>query len=225
MDNAKSLGWVVGIDLNLTECSRIYTKGSGAMQDTGGYGDGANGGGNGGSLDSEVHSKVAKYMLDGVNSGVLTNQERTVVNDWDAFVRGTVLFKALQTGVARDNTLSYMGKFKTLKNGNVIPAMDEYDSDVEDCMNVGELTRWETLVISRYWKFFSQVAPREREDGSIESMAVVYKKGVVRESARKYVRCEFRTVKIHVLMRDNVNDEARDKIEHMYTLALVCVDA
>ena len=201
--------WVIGIELNLAECPRIFPEGEGAASSED-FGQGAAQA----HCCGEINSRVAQLMR---GDDVLASAEKAANKAFENLVHTSVSYGVTKNGRAKVNNKTYLGDFQTLKNGNDLPEQDEYDSELDEEINgAKQLTRWESDVLSRFWNFFASVPVGE--DGDEPGFKAILKPGVTSVAAHKYLLHDLRTIKMRCLLR-GVDEDCGAAISQAYNFA------
>jgi hypothetical protein len=213
----KEYAWLVGVALKLGECPRIRSDDGG---DGSGYCGDASGGGvvASSSVSDEQLTRIGKFEN---GEDILSSTEKTAVTVFTHMRKTSASYLSIRgpAGVRVNVLPSYLKDFNIIENGNDIPSDDEYDSDDEEVLRTGELTRWEMSVLRRYWKVFGSVATGEPGVDGVDGYVCHVLPGVNRGAARKYFYHDFKTVKMRALQR-GVSASLQNQLIDRYNFAI-----
>ena len=204
---------MLGIELNLAECPRIFPEGEGAasMDDFNGASAAAHS-----NANAVVNTRIAQFMRGDEN--ILEGQEKAAEAGFTNFVQTSASYAAARNGRVKADTRGYLGKFQCIEKGNEIPDAQEFESDVdEDIYDADELTRWELKVMGRFWKYFASVPvsnPGDDEDGYKATL----QPGITSVAAQKYLLHDLRTIRMRCMLR-GVSEDTTKNITSAYNFA------
>lgn len=215
-DSKTRYAFVIGIELSMDECPRVHAEGSAradALAESGSTNLGGHyGGGGGGGSDMD---RASQFMR---GDDVFRDSERAAEASFAQLVSTSASSNSRSHGSVRVNDRQYLNEFQEYVNGNAIPVLEEgeFDSELDDeILSGGFLTRWESMVMARYWKIFT-TASDPHQAGEIVP-ALVH--GVTVVAAQKYLLHDLRTVRLRCALRNNVPKHVCDDVTHAYTFA------